>query len=81
MTPTVTLPTHRAPTHINPMQWHQAVGVARQSCARVFRDGGTASDALAAFGIDAADAITIDWRRAVDQIAERLCAAPMRKAA
>ena len=35
--------------HINPMQWHQAVGFARQSCARIFRDGGKPQDALSAF--------------------------------
>lgn len=27
--------------HINPVQWHQAVGYARQACARFFRDGST----------------------------------------
>ena len=37
--------------HVNPLQWHQAVGVARQSCARFFRDGGAPADALLAFGL------------------------------
>ena len=59
--------------HINPMQWHQAMGVARQVAARIFRDGGNASEALAAFGIKAdADQIK-DWSRAVEVIAEALC--------
>ncbi len=42
-----------SPHHVNPLQWHQAVGVARQSCARFFRDGGTPADALGAFGVAA----------------------------
>ena len=65
--------------HINPLQWHQALGVARQSCARLFRDGGTPEDALRAFGLkpSAAD----DWSHAVELIAEMLCAAPQRRAA
>lgn len=67
------------PEHINPLQWHQALGVARQSCARFFRDGGTPSDALGAFGLKPATAS--DWSHAVELIAERLCAAPRRRAA
>jgi hypothetical protein len=68
------------PDHINPLQWHQALGVARQACARIFRDGGTPADALKAFGAPAT-AVAVDWAKAVDQIAERLCAAPLRRAA
>ena len=33
MTPSV-------PDYLNPIQWHQAVAVSRQECARIFRDGG-----------------------------------------
>lgn len=64
--------------HINPLQWHSAVGVARQICARVFRDGGTPADAVIAFGLDAEAA---SWSKAVDVIAERLCLRELRKAA
>ena len=67
-------------TRINPVQWNQAQGISRQSCARIFRDGGSAHDALQAFGLDTASAVT-DWSRAVDLIAEKLCVTPMRKAA
>lgn len=67
------------PEHINPLQWHQALGVARQSCARFFRDGGTPADALAAFGLKQSAAS--DWSHAVERIAEVLCAAPQRRAA
>ncbi|MEI9901981.1 MAG: hypothetical protein WDN31_19820 [Hyphomicrobium sp.] len=66
--------------HINPLQWHQAMGVARASCARFFRDGGAPADALLAFGLSA-DASVRDWSRAVEMIAECLCAAPLKRAA
>ncbi len=42
------------PDHINPIQWHQANSIARQSCARFFRDGGTPADAMRAFGLEPA---------------------------
>ncbi len=67
-------------SHINPVQWNQAQGVSRQSCARIFRDGGTPIDALQAFGLMAATT-DADWSKAVDLIAEKLCLAPIRKAA
>jgi len=67
--------------HINPLQWHQAVGIARASCARLFRDGGAPVDALLAFGLSTDDRSAQDWSRAVEAIAESLCAAPMRRAA
>lgn len=67
--------------HINPIQWDQAVGIARQACARLFRDGGSPGDALSAFGLAVADTKTNDWNRAVDAIAQHLCARPMLKAA
>lgn len=69
------------PEHINPIAWHQALGVARQSCARFFRDGGTAEDAMRAFGVDAATATAGDWSRAIEAIARILCVQPQRRAA
>jgi predicted site-specific integrase-resolvase len=69
------------PEHINPMQWHQAVGIARQSCARFFRDGATAKDAMRAFGADAGAADVADWGKAVEAIAQVLCARPEKRAA
>lgn len=66
--------------HINPIQWNQATGVARQSCARFFRDGGTPADAMRAFGVR--DGIAgADWVKAVEAIAQVLCSAPERRAA
>ena len=72
------------PAYINPLQWNQALGYARQACARVFRDGGRPEDALAAFGLTGkgakADGIT-DWSKAVEAIAQVMCAQTMKQAA
>ena len=75
------------PHHINPLQWTDAVGVARQTCARIFRNGGSPGHALAAFGIDH-DRLPAtpaggspDWSKAVETIAAALCRTGLRKAA
>lgn len=70
-----------SPDHVNPLQWHQAIGFARQSCARVFRDGGSPADALSAFGLACDAASPADWDKAVAAIAALLCAQPRRLAA
>ncbi|WP_295556877.1 hypothetical protein [uncultured Hyphomicrobium sp.] len=69
------------PAHINPLEWHQAVGIARQSCARFFRDGGTAEDAMRAFGADVTSPDAADWGKAVEAIAFTLCARGQKRAA
>lgn len=69
------------PNHINSVQWTQAIGYSRQACARVFRDGGTPVEALAAFGLDAGDIGGGDWSRCVDAIATSLCKRPLALAA
>lgn len=69
------------PQHVNPIEWQQNVGYARQACARIFRDGGTPGDALKAFGLTQ-DAALADWSVAVDRVAATLSApASARKAA
>lgn len=68
-------------SHINPLQWHFAVGVARQICAGIFRDGGTPADALKTFGLPSGDQQGLSWSKTVDVIADRLCAGHARKAA
>ena len=68
-----------SPRHINPMQWQQAIGYARQACARIFRDGGSPTEACRAFGLPGQSAA--DWSIAVDRIALALCAPTLRKAA
>lgn len=72
-------PREAAPAHVNPLQWHQSVGLARQACARIFRDGGSPAEAVAAFGITGTS--VVEWSRAVEQIAERLSAGGLRRAA
>lgn len=71
------------PDHINPLQWHQAMGYARQVCARVFRDGGSPADAIEAFGlrIPASEAGALSWDKTVERVAEVLCAKPLHRAA
>ena len=69
-------------------EYEHATSVARQICARVFRDGGAPAEALEAFGIAHAD-IASGWRDAVDRIAHELVHSqsrvtnviPMRRAA
>jgi hypothetical protein len=63
------------------MQWHQAVGYARQSCARIFRDGGNPMDAMRAFDICDDERAANDWGKAVEVIAEVLCAQTVKRAA
>lgn len=62
------------PTHVNPVQWSQAVGYARQSCARVYRKGGSPRDAANAFGVAGRTECHRDWDWAVRSIAMALCA-------
>jgi hypothetical protein len=61
------------PLNINPVQWQQAIGLARAGCARVFRDGGSPGDAMARFGLKASGRHH-DWDRAIEAIARALCA-------
>jgi hypothetical protein len=67
------------PDHVNPLQWHQCVGYARQACARIFRDGGGPRDALRVFNISTGAAA--DWSQAVELIAQALCAPRLSRAA
>jgi len=67
------------PRHVNPMQWQLAMDYARLACARIFRDGGSASDALSAFNL--APSTSIDWNTSVTRIAEALCVSQQCKAA
>jgi hypothetical protein len=69
------------PNYLNSMQWDQALAMARQACARVFRDGGTPADAYATLGLPAESAPDSDWGKAVENIAHALYSRPARKAA
>lgn len=72
-----TLPDTAAPER-DLAQWHQSVGLARQACSRIFRDGGRPADAIRAFGLEAD---VTDWSKAVTLIAETLCTPAMQRAA
>lgn len=67
------------PANVNPIEWHQSLGLARQACARIFRDGGSPADALAAFGVGSER--TSDWARAVELVALSLVGSGARRAA
>lgn len=69
------------PEYIHDLQWDQALVIARQTCAGIFRDGGVPADALAAFGLDPELCPAADWSRVVEAIAEALCQGPERIAA
>lgn len=70
-----------APAHVDPVQWHQSIGYARQVCARFFRDGATPADAMRAFGLAVKAGDPAEWGRAVGTIAHAICAEPRRRMA
>ena len=74
-------PTLPSPAHINALQWHHAQGIARQTCARVFRDGGLPEDALQTLGLKSDAMQKLGWSRAVALITESLCQLPLKLAA
>jgi hypothetical protein len=74
-------PTVPAPAHSNSMQWHHAQSIARQTCARVFRDGGQPADALQEFDLKSSDVDKLGWGRTVELITESLCQLPLKIAA
>ena len=63
----------QCPANINPVQWSQAVGLARQAAARVYREGGSAREAAESFGIRLAKPQELTWDRAVEAMAECVC--------
>jgi hypothetical protein len=69
------------PDHVDPAQWAHAIGVARQACARIFRDGGSPADALRAFGLAPQSSAATDWSKAVGHVAETICAPRLKRAA
>lgn len=63
----------QCPANINPVQWSQAVGLARQAAARVYREGGSAREAAESFGVKVGKAQDFSWDRAIEMMAERVC--------
>lgn len=69
------------PEHIHDLQWNQALVIARQTCAGIFKDGGVPNDAVRAFGLAGDLERAADWSRAVEAIAQVLCQRPNQLAA
>jgi hypothetical protein len=67
------------PRHVHPLQWRQAIDVARDTCGRFFAEGRSPADALRAYGLAAAAAAT--WAHAVNALAELHCAPSERQVA
>jgi hypothetical protein len=70
-----------SPAHSNSMQWHYTQSIARETCARVFREGGLPADALQEFDIKSSETSKLGWGRAVELITESLCQLPLKIAA
>ena len=68
-----------APTYVDPAAWQQSLGLSRQICARIFRDGGTPSQALEAVGLTARPELS--WDKAVELVAEAMSHSQLRRAA
>ncbi|MEZ5926368.1 MAG: hypothetical protein R3D57_18515 [Hyphomicrobiaceae bacterium] len=62
----------QCPANINPVQWSQAVGLARQAAARVYREGGGPREAALSFGVKVAKTQDLSWDRAIEMMAERV---------
>jgi hypothetical protein len=65
------------PRHVQPRQWHQAIGLAREVCARYFLDGRSPADVVRAHGLAPLD--TGGWAHAVNMLAELHCAPAARR--
>lgn len=63
----------QCPANINPVQWSQAVGLARQAAARVYRNGGSAREAAESLGVRVTSETELTWDRAIEAMAERVC--------
>jgi hypothetical protein len=74
-------PAQPVPAHTHALQWHHAQSIARQTCARVFRDGGQPADALQAFNLKLTETQKLGWGRAVELITDSLCQLPLEQAA
>jgi hypothetical protein len=74
-------PTVPSPGHINALQWDHAQSIARQTCARIFREGGQPEDALQEFDLKSSQTSKLGWGRAVELITESMCQLPLKIAA
>ena len=63
----------KKPMNVNPVQWNEAVGYVRQTCARIYRGGGNPREAMQFFGLETQALPSTDWDRAIETIAWSLC--------
>jgi hypothetical protein len=61
--------------NVNPVQWTEAIGHARQTCARIYRGGGNPLEAMRFFGLSTKTVRVSDWDQAIERIAWSLCGA------
>ena len=59
--------------HVNPVQWNQALGLARRSCSHVFQQGGGPADAIQLHGLSGHGLEPVHWGKAITLIALNLC--------
>ena len=55
--------------NINPLQWHDAIGMASEFCADLAEKGCLPEDAVKAYGLKEDDIDTQDWDKAAQLIA------------
>jgi hypothetical protein len=59
--------------YMNPVQWNQALGLARRACADIFEKGGKPQDALTAFKLTQPVCDHAHWGHAITLIAFKIC--------
>jgi len=60
-------------SHVNPIEWNQALGLARRSCSQVFQQGGGPCDAIRLHGLSDYGLEPVHWGKAITLIALQLC--------
>lgn len=69
------------PLHINPVEWENALSMARSICAGLFKKGSTAQEALRLYGVPQTAGTTGNWQTAIEAIAYMHCQHRMKNAA
>ncbi len=59
--------------NVNPLKWHEAIGLAREFCADLAEKGCEPEDAVAAYGLSESAGTAHDWTKAAQLIALMLC--------
>lgn len=56
-------------SNLNPVQWNQALGMARKLCSDIFQEGGSPKDAVQTFGPSEMGDDIQHWGHAINAIA------------